>query len=182
MKRMKSFITIFALVVLASCNNKKSKQTDEVTNTDSIDTTGNSKRPPADKIPGNDGRATTTNNGKTEKNEILANIDNYLVSKPTFDPPSQTGGIANAGVAVQNILPDITFQKAILEVSIMTAEGAEFRTDYYILQNIEPGDIKSVKVPNAARGNTIVCHIVKLKSDQLTAGEMILVGSHFVAK
>lgn len=186
MKKIHSLITIIALAALVACGGgeTKVKPSDNLINTDTTGKSDNTitKRPAEEKVPVDKAPATTTNNGKTQKNEILANIDKYLVSKASFPTPPAGGGIINAGVTVENTLPNITFNKAILEVSILMADGAEFRTDYYIMMNIEPGDIKTLKVPNAARGNSIVCHIVKLKSDELTNGEMLLVGSHYVAQ
>jgi hypothetical protein len=117
---------------------------------------------------------------KNKSNEILANIDKYLVSKPDYPTPQASGGIINGKVTVENTLPDITFQKAIVEVSILLEDGKEYRTDYYILQNIEPGDIKTVQIPKTTRGTKVTSHIVKLKSDQLTNGEMVVVGSKLV--
>jgi len=76
----------------------------------------------------------------------------------------------------------VTIQKAIVEVSILTSDGAEFRTDYYILQNVEPGETEIIKIPNASRGNSIVTHVVKLKSQELTNGEMIMVGHRVTPK
>jgi len=116
----------------------------------------------------------------TEPDDILTNIDNYLVSKATFTSAGAAGGITNGNVSIENTLPDVTFQKAIVEVSILLADGKELRTDYYTIQNVEPGGKKTVKIPNTTRGNSIVCHIVKLKSMELTKGEMILVGSRYV--
>jgi hypothetical protein len=183
----KNYILIIITVLAAgiiSCgraNKKTDDDTNRTINTDTVTRTDNSKRPTEENIPGKN-LSTPTNGGRPTNNEILANIDQYLVSKSTFSPPPAAGGITNAGVTIQNMLPDITFQKAIIEVSILTADSAEFRTDYYVLQNIEPGEIETVKVPNASRGNSIVVHVVKLKSTELTNGEMVLVGNHFVPK
>jgi len=186
MKKIHSLITIIALAALVACGGGDKKVTPS-DNTISPDTTiksdnTNTKRPPEEKIPRDKASATTTNNGKTQKNEILANIDKYLVSKASFATPPPGGGISNAGVTVENTLPNITINKAIIEVSILMEDGAEFRTDYYVMINLEPGETKTVKVPNAARGNSIVCHVVKLKSDELTNGELLLVGSHYVVQ
>ncbi len=115
---------------------------------------------------------------KDPSNEILANIDKHLVAKTSFDPiePGKEG-IVNGTVTLENRLEGISFQKAYVEVSIRLADGVEYRTDYYILQNIGPGESKLVRIPKTTRGNTIVCQVVKVKSEQLTNGELKLTGS-----
>jgi len=177
------------LFIQTSCRSSD-KKTTPANNTVTIkDTTQtkNAQRPSDDRIPSDNGQSTTTNNNniisssKLSKDDILANIDQYIVSTPNIPNPGNTG-ITNASVTVKNTLPDITIQKAIIEVSILTADGAEFRTDYYILQNIEPNEVETIKIPNAARGNSIVSHVVKIKSQELTNGEMITVGHRVTPK
>ncbi len=188
------FLPLFPALILliafgiASCGGAETKA-------DSSDTLDKKKPPTSsqpqtqpvteEKIPDNTPAPSAKTRGGVigpENNEILAHIDKYLVSKADFPAPPASGGIRNATVSLQNTLSDITFQKAILEVSILLPDGLEFRTDYYILQNIDPGDVKTVKIPNATRGNSISSHVVKLKSTQLTNGELILVGSNYVAQ
>lgn len=188
MKKINLFLSLPVMVMaiavaVMSCGGAATKA-DPSDTTEKKTTNDNTQRPADDKLPGTDkGAATTTRNtAKPDDNEILANIDKYLVSNALFTAPPPGGGISNGTVTVKNTLSNITFQKAILEVSILMADGAEFRTDYYVLQNIEPGDIETVKLPNAARGTNVVSHIVKVKSNELTNGEMILVGNHYVAK
>jgi hypothetical protein len=112
--------------------------------------------------------------------DILANIDQYLISKVNYPAPGPDGGIVNGYVTVMNSLPDISFQRAMVEVSILLADGTEYRTDYYTVINLEPGMTKSVKIPNTTRGNSVVSHMVKVKSTELTNGEWIMVGTHYV--
>ena len=119
---------------------------------------------------------------KKVPNEILANIDQHLVSKVSFSEPPVGGGINNGIVTIKNTLPDVTFQKVIVEISILTESNEEYRTDYYTFQNVEPGDSKSAKMPKTTRGVKAVSHVVKLKSNELTNGEMILVGDKFTAR
>jgi hypothetical protein len=115
---------------------------------------------------------------KSSKNpDILARIDNHLVSTPKFTPGTN-GGISNASVTVKNTLSGITFQRALLEVSIRAADGSEVRTDYYDIVNLEPGGTKLVSIPDNAKGTRMILHIVKVKSDQLTRGEYVMTGSH----
>lgn len=122
-----------------------------------------------------------TTRGLDNNADILANIDKYLVSTPNYQPPSTPNtGINHATVIVLNELPSITIQKALVEVSILLDDGKEYRTDYYNIINIEPGESKSFKIPVSARGNKIISRIVKLKSTELTNGEMILVGDRYV--
>ncbi len=190
---MRKLNLLFAIVILvtalqfSSCSNAdiKSKQEKEVSN-DSVNTKKNMEpgtRPADEKPPANSGSGTTgIIPPKPSKDDILANIDLYLVSTATIPTQTSEGGIQNATVSVKNTLTDVTIQKAIVEVSILTTEGAEFRTDYYVLQNVEPGETEMIKIPKASRGNSIVSHIVKLKSQELTNGEMILVGHRVTPK
>jgi hypothetical protein len=106
------------------------------------------------------------------KKTILANINKYLVSTVAYPDPGT--------VVIKNTLSNISIQKAILEVSILNAGGVVLRVDYYIVNNIEPGDSKTVKITGAASGVSARSHVVKLMSNQLTGGETILVGSSFV--
>jgi hypothetical protein len=176
------FLAIAIIYIIYGCGGAETKVSPpDKKPTDTQEQVDNTRRPVEEKIPEKVPAAPSAKTGG-KNDEILANIDQHLVSKASFNPPPASGGISNATVTVQNTLTDITIQKAILEVSILMADGAEFRTDYYVLQNIEPGDVETVKIPNAARGNSIVSHVVKLKSDQLTNGEMILVGARFVGK
>ncbi|MEO6611197.1 MAG: hypothetical protein ABIT05_03660 [Chitinophagaceae bacterium] len=114
--------------------------------------------------------------------DILANIDQWLVSKVNYPVPGPNGGIVNGVVTVRNNLTDISFQKALVEVSILLADGKEYRTDYYTVINLEPGMTKTVKIPTTTRGNSVVSNIVKVKSTELTNGEWLLVGSHYVPR
>ncbi|MGQ0737785.1 MAG: hypothetical protein ACT4OJ_01880 [Bacteroidota bacterium] len=116
---------------------------------------------------------------KPGSNEILSKIDIYLVSTPVYTAPASGSGIVNATMTIKNKLADITFQKAIVEVTVLAADGKELRNDYYPIQNIEPGDVETIKLPNIPKAASLVSHIVKVKSNQLTNGEMVLVGTHF---
>lgn len=136
--------------------------------------------PVEDKVPANTSKSDAASSSFSDNSkEILSHIDRYLVSSTEFSLLAAGEGFNEAIVTLKNTLSDITIQKAFLEVSILTADDKEYRTDYYTLQNIEPGDIKSVKVSKSSRGVKITSHIVKLKSDILTNGEMILVGEHY---
>ena len=117
-------------------------------------------------------------NSKNESG-ILANIDKWLVSKTTYAEPGPAGGIVNGSVTVENTLPNTSFQKAMIEVNILLADGKVYRTDYYTVINLDPAVIKTVKIPPSTRGSSIVSHIIKVKSAELTKGEWILVGSHY---
>lgn len=114
---------------------------------------------------------------KPGSNEILSKIDQYLVSKPVFTAQA-SGDIVNATVTVRNTLKDITFQKAIVQVTITGADGKELGNDFYTIQNIEPGDIETIKLPTT-KGTSLKTRIVKVKSNALTNGEMVLTGPHF---
>lgn len=114
-----------------------------------------------------------------DNNEILSRIDKYLVTTPVYTVPVTGSSISNATVTVKNTLNNITFQKAIVEVNVLDADGKLLRNDFYTIQNIEPGDVETIKIPNTSKAASINCHIVKVKSNTLTNGEMIMVGSLF---
>ncbi len=112
--------------------------------------------------------------------EILSQIDRYLVSKAQLTPSTTGDGFREAIVTVKNKLQNITIQDAFLEVNILTADNKEYRTDFYTLENIEPGSVKTIKIPESSRGVKIRSHIVKLTSDSLTNGETVMVGEHYI--
>ena len=174
MKRIQRVTKIALLVLLISCRGSDKKETPAADTTSknsqpdtAVHINNNTTRPPEEKVP-EQAPAAKPNNNMEGANEILAHIDNYLVSKVT-----------NGNITVKNTLPDITFQKAIAEVSLIAADGTVLGNYFPVLQNIEPGDIETVKVPANSKTSTINCHIVKLKSAQLTKGEMIMVGTHY---
>jgi hypothetical protein len=144
--------------------------------------TDTSKAESVEKIPAavppvNDISISTTVTSPASNTDILTNIDNYLVSTHQFDPVANgKEGINNGSLTLENRLSGISIQKAYVEASIRLADGTEFRTDYYILQNIEPGESKMVRIPTSLRGTSIVSHVVKVKSEQLTGGELKLTG------
>ncbi|HUR67495.1 MAG TPA: hypothetical protein VMZ03_14175 [Chitinophagaceae bacterium] len=117
--------------------------------------------------------------GSEASSEILAKIDQYLVSTPVYTAQA-SGDITNVSVTIKNTLKDITFQKAIVEVTFLGPDGKTIKNGFYTIQNIEPDDTETVKIPNS-KGSSITSHIVKVKSNQLTNGEMVLTGSHFDA-
>jgi hypothetical protein len=145
--------------------------------------TDTSKAESVEKIPAatppsvNDIPIPTAVKSPVSNTDILTNIDNYLVSTHQFDPVANgKEGINNGSLTLENKLSGISIQKAYIEASIRLADGTEFRTDYYILQNIEPGESKMVRIPTSLRGTSIVSHVVKVKSEQLTGGELKLTG------
>lgn len=120
---------------------------------------------------------------KNDPGDVLANINQHLVTTQAFDPPaSGAEGISNCMVTIHNTLRDATFQKAIIEVSILLADGKEYRTDYYTVVNIDPGQKKLVKIPNTTRGTKVTSRVVKVRSNELTKGESVTVGANYVPK
>ena len=180
MKKIKFCILITLAIVMASCKDAATKadQSDS-SSAKSEKKESNKKDRIQDNSPANS--VTTDSIVLNKTGDILANIDKYLVSKPIY-PATVTGGIVNGTVTVENTLPDVTFQKAIVEVSILLPDGKEYRTDYYTVQNIEPQTIKTVKIPTTTRGVSVLSHIVKVKSAELTNGEWVLVGSQYVPR
>lgn len=120
----------------------------------------------------NNGNSTQINvkNPTAEKTQLLTNIDNYLVS--TINAEQGT-------ITVENKLPAMDVQKAIAEVVFSGTNGNEASREYYILENIEPNTSKSARLKTSPFGSLITVHIVKLKSDQLTGGELIIVGNKY---
>jgi hypothetical protein len=181
MKILIHLLFIFSLIILVSCKDAENKAV-------KIPPLENKKSDTDQKISGeriqdNTGAKSSTAPVLTPKekpNEILANIDQYLVSTAKFTAAAK-GGIADGTVTIQNTLADISFQKAFVEASILKENGQEYRTDYYTVINIEPGGTKVVKIPKTAQGVKIVTHIVKVKSLELTNGEMVLTGSRATA-
>ena len=120
-------------------------------------------------------------NPTTVSNDILAHIDQYLISEPEYTA-SPSGGFTDCKVKVTNTLADATFQKALIELTILKQDGSLLRTEYYTVINIEPGGgTKVVIIPNNSQGVKVVTHIIKVKSNELTNGEFVLTGSHFIA-
>lgn len=184
MKRKLMLTPLLVTLFLISCGDSATKaDTDDKTFKPDTDTakTQPVENPAAadpDPVSSSAKSAPSALSGSNPSNDILANIDQHLVAKTSFDPiePGKEG-IINGTVTLENRLDAISFQKVYVEVSIRLADGVEYRTDYYILQNIGPGESKLVRIPKTTRGNTIVCHVVKVKSEQLTNGELKLTGS-----
>ncbi len=142
----------------------------ETTTTNTTTGTGNAATEPP---PIKKAAPRAVDSGTNDKHAILANIDQYLISKPS---------ISNATLTVENTLADATIVKAYAEVSVLDASDKILRTSFLIFENIQPGDSKSVKIPDVSSGAKIVSQIVRLKSDQLTNGETILVGSRYTPR
>ncbi len=177
---MKKILPLFIIIVamaFASCGSDEIKaDASDTLQKISVDTMS-AEVPPEKKSPeGGTTRSVETENsaGNHDKNAILANIDQYLVSKPAYPDPGN--------VVIENTLQDVTVQKAIIEVTILKDDSVAVRLDYYIVNNIEPGGNKTIKITGAASGTSARCHVVKMKSNELTDGELILVGRKFVPK
>lgn len=179
----RNLLLISLLVIIAGCNGIATKaETDEVPNekneTSKLNTDLNSNNKSSSvTLPDS-----TSLQPTTDPKIILANIDQFLVSRSIIPETTlNTEGISGAMVTIQNSL-NFSFQKIIVEVSILLADDKEYRTDYYTLYNIEPASTKTIKIPNTSRGVKIVSHVIKVKSNELTNGEWILTGNRFVPK
>ncbi len=187
MKRISYLILVPALAVLfAACNGAETKadgsaemdkneMTGEGTIADTSAETDKNQMTGAERVPEKKPAASATPNNTSNipnRSEIVAKIDQYLVS---------TGNLAGATVTVKNTLSAITFQKAIVEVTFLGPDGKMIRSEYFTIQNIEPGDVETIKLANTAKVTSLVTHVVKIKSDALTNGEMVLSGTHFEA-
>ncbi|HMK25235.1 MAG TPA: hypothetical protein VK483_04330 [Chitinophagaceae bacterium] len=175
MKKLFSIYIIITSIVFSSCRSKDTKtDVSDTLQKKPVDTASANVQPEEKPKPGGTARSIEPNrpSGNPDKNKILANIDKYLVSTVAYPDPGT--------VAIKNTLPNVTVQKAIIEVTILKADGTEARLDYYIVNNIEPGDSKTVKIAGAADGVTARCHVVKLNSNELTGGETVMVGIKYV--
>jgi len=188
MKTIQLILSLFiAAAILPGCDGAETKaipgnnetetetsvQTETETKTDKVESSDPAAASPASP-------ATPMNSMKSDPNEILTHIDDYLISKATYPTPSTTdGGISNCSVVVKNTLPDAGFQSTMVEVNILLADGKEYRTEYYTLINLDPGTSKTIKIKDAKRGNSVFTHVVKIKSDELTKGESLVVGNHY---
>jgi len=108
----------------------------------------------------------------------MNNIDRHLITTPHY--PSTYGGITNGTVTVENTLPNVTFEKAIIEVSIIKANGDIYTRNYYTVEDIEPGDVKTISLPNTSRGTRVIPKVAKVKSKELTNGRLEFVRSEGV--
>lgn len=170
MKKLVCYIIIIVSISLASSckssNKEKAASADTLTNVGTNPAPTNVGTNPApdtnsEKESKPESRAPGPGEGH---DDILANIDNYLVSK-----------IENGVLTVENKLTDATIVKAVAEV-----RGPGIGPDYYNLINIDPGGTKTTRVKSNTQGQ--ICHIVKLNSTELTGGETILVGAHYSPK
>lgn len=114
--------------------------------------------------------------GFNDPEDIIANIDSYVVTNAKFTAVSG-GGFTDCIVTVTNTLDDATFQKALVEVKIKKQDGAAIKTDYYTVVNIEPGMTKNIKIPNNNQGVSVHSSVIKIKSAELTNGEFVLAGN-----
>ncbi|HEV7782499.1 MAG TPA: hypothetical protein VGO58_14595 [Chitinophagaceae bacterium] len=172
---MKQLIVLLTVIILASCRggeNKAGQSGEELAPTPKTDTIATPKQP--DKTPAQSGQSRGAET--TEPSEILASIDKHLVSTAQFKAVPG-GGITDCLVTVTNTLPDVSFQKALVEVTIKKADGALVKTDYYTVVNIDPGMSKTIKVPNNNQGSSVTTAVVKVKSTELTNGEFVLAGT-----
>ncbi len=178
---MNKVIFICFVVFLHACGNAERKtDTDKPVDKSTADTQlVIPDIQPETSVPVKPGKAPVKNG----PDDVLANIDQYLVSTPSFNPSAANAeGIRGCTVSVHNKLNTASFQKAILEVSILLADGNEYRTDYYTVINIESGQQKLIKIPNTTRGVKVITHIVRVTSNELTKGEAVVVGTRYVPK
>lgn len=179
MRLIKTSSLLLLITLIISCNGAENKA-DGSTDKTTINKEANSGSENIQQdLPKGPAASTTPDSigASPDNNEILARIDQYLVSKPEFQ--ANASGISNAVVTVKNTLTGTTFQKAIVEVNALSADGKVLRNDFYTIQNIEPGDLETIKIPAIPKAASLVSHVVKIKSNELTNGEMVLAGTHF---
>lgn len=185
MQILKYMLIISFATFLVACNGTATKadNDDAPAEKKEVDTANAPAVPPTAGMDATIAPLPDSSKSATESNKILANIDQYLLSSAVIpDNTSNAEGFNGATVKIENTLKKTSFQKIMVEVSILLADDKEYRTDYHTLYNIEPGSIKTIKIPNTSRGSKIVSHIVKVKSNELTKGEWVLTGSRFVPR
>ncbi len=161
-----NIIIVGMIVMLHACGGAETKVDPEMNKVDP-DT---AQVQTEERVPSPEPRSGTVNPDlSNEKNEILRNIDKHLVSTQT----------ASDRISVENKLTDVDFQRVIVEVSEMDASGKPTRTNFYQIVNLDAGSTKVVKIPPTTAGARVEIHIIKAKSDALTGGAMILVGSRY---
>lgn len=165
------FVLILSIVAFNSCGSAETKADVSDTLKTNTETKTVTEQPAATVPSGPTSRSISPGGDKTA---ILQNIDSYLVSKLAYPDPGT--------ITIENKLPDIMVQKVIAEVIFTKENGDIAKTDFYILENIEPGGSKSSKINAGPAGTTASAHILKLKSDDLTGGELLLVGSKYSPK
>lgn len=105
--------------------------------------------------------------------DVLNRITDYLPIKESFPDPG-TGGINNGTVIVQNLLENVTFQKVVIEVNIILANGNIYKSNYFTLKNLQPGDVETLNIPNSGnRGIDVNTTLIRIQSNELTKGEII---------
>lgn len=189
MKRIPLLLIITFGLILYSCGNADSKNEKESSATETqaagdLDPT-NKEAPSAGFELNKEARPQAAARAETESfrgkipdnNEILSHIDQYLVSTPQFT--KGPNGLSNATISIKNNLEAITIRKAIVQVTALTADGKMVRDDFFDIQNLEPGETETIRVPAATGAVSLLAQVVKLKSNELTNGEMILVGTHY---
>lgn len=172
MIRLLSVIALTALIISFSACGSASTKAD-------VSDTLSSKNTPAAEPPKDNAEAAAPRSAGadplTDKVSVLTNIDSYLVASLAYPEPGT--------LTLTNKLPSsVMIQKAIAEVIITKENGDAVRSDFYILENIEPGGSKSTRITTGGNGTKASCHVLKLKSDDLTSGELILVGNKYTPR
>jgi hypothetical protein len=179
MKRLLTRFGVYIIIVsIAACGGAENKvdtnDTIHRTSDDTAQQENTGVEVPSPTTPTNaEPRSAPADSPANNRNDILANIDKYLVSSITADGNS---------VVVENTLDNISFERAIIEVSELKADGTPQKTDFYTLINIDPGTKKTARLNSGGTGAKRSLHVVKAKSGELTNGEMILVGSRYSPK
>jgi hypothetical protein len=168
------FIT-FGLFLTYGCNNNKEEKAGREISTSTMEPRLDTQtsRPGHDEasLPPETRNPEPTN--ENEKDKILANIDQHLISKPD---------LAGGKMLLENTLPDATIIKAFAEVNLLDANGNRLSSNILIFENIRPGESKAVRISNTTGAVTVSSHVLKIKSNELTDGETIIVGSHYSPK
>lgn len=170
-KQVRLIMACGALWTLAACGGAETRvDTDLAGTADSMASVD--LKPTDEKVPVEDpGRSkqSTTTSALPEREEILRNIDRHLVARQT----------ASDRISIENTLEEFDFQRLLVEVNELDESGKMVRNNLYTVTNLEGGTTKVIRITPPRAGLKLEIHIVKAKSNELTNGEMILVGSRY---
>lgn len=178
-------IIITAACGIISCGSAATKADQEESSKKEVDQPGDTgtavMQPDTHQLRSDAPGAVSTRSAPTGENEIIAHIDRYLVSTASFDP-APSPGIHNGILKLENTLRDISFQKVWVQANVLSDKNEVLRSDFYSFSNLEPGETDSQRLPEYSQGVKIEAFVIKVKSEQLTNGETLVVGKNPAGK
>lgn len=148
----KVFVILSIALLYVSCNNEQKQQNDRLYE---------------------ENQKLKEEENERKKTEIIENIDQYLITKPNAEIDVVLGGVSNGSVSLQNTLDGVTFQKVVVEVTIIKDNGDAYRTELITFKNVETGDVQSSSFPDSNRGTSLKSRVIRIQSAELTDGKII---------